>query len=81
MGMYGCLLQVRISDHMQQMVIGYILTWVGPGHPIIVGDGRHFTTEDGFTKVVMDGCGYLATNGHPPGLAGEAIMIIMVGLL
>ena len=51
----------------------------GPGLPTTIGDGLRFIMAGGFTKTDMDGCGFPATNGLPPGLAGAVAEIIMDG--
>ena len=61
------------------MAIGNIPIMAGRGSRIMIGAGRRFIMADGNTIVITDGCGYRDMSGHLPGLAGAAMMIIMVG--
>ena len=61
------------------MAIGNTPIMAGVGNRTMTGVGLRFITADGNMIRIMDGCGYRVTNGHRPGLAGAAMMIIMAG--
>ena len=60
---------------------GFIPKVAGCGHRTTAGDGQPSTMAVGSMMVIMDGCGYPATNGHQPGLPGETVMATTAGLL
>lgn len=65
---------------MLQMVTGSIPTMDGPGFPITAGGGRHSIMDAGHLIIFMDGSGFQALPGLPPGLRGEARRDISDGL-
>src|ERR1041384_865636 len=80
MVMYGFLLPDRVLFLIQQEDIGCSLISDGHGFQILVGDGRHFITDDGSSMTFMDGYGYLAMNGDLRGFAGDMLRAFMAGL-
>src|SRR5215831_3787923 len=60
-------------------VTGSILTTVGCGCQIIVGDGHHSIMVAGHLMQLMDGCGFRDTNGDRPGFHGVRVVTSTVG--
>src|SRR5687767_8713445 len=78
--MYGYLMPVMIFVPIVPTGIGFILTIMnGCGFQTMIGDGLLSTMAGGRMTTAMGGTGFLAMNGHPHGLPGEMVAIIMDG--
>ena len=79
MDMFGFLMYLPILLLIALMVIGYSQMQVGLGFQIIHGDGHLFTMVAGYMTLIMDGYGFLVTNGVRLGSPGEDPKVIMAG--